>query len=248
MHLDAPGSGVSESQSVGGRAQDGDHPRTPPTIVLIPKIPDLNPFVLTSRNVPFRSRLPLPHPSASPHRSPGPGPAVGTLGPWEMRAWRPLARSGWLRGTKHIVASGETKATETAKILAASLGIDFQVRPAMHENDRSATGFLEPKEFEATADQFFAHPTKSVRGWETAVQAQVRIVTAVEEALSGHNGDGDLLFVGHGAVGTLLYCHYARLAISRKHDQSAGGGNYFTARLKDRKTLHPWRPMELAPA
>ena len=159
-----------------------------------------------------------------------------------------LARSGWLRGTKHIVASAETKAAETAKILAASLAIELELRPRMHENDRSATGFLEPKEFEAVADQFFAHPTKSVRGWETAVHAQVRIVTAVEEALSGHNGDGDLLFVGHGAVGTLLYCHYARLAISRKHDQSAGGGNYFTARLKDRKTLHPWRPMELAPA
>ena len=77
------------------------------------------------------------------------------------------------------------KATQTAEILATSLGIDFKVRPAMHENDRSATGFLEPKEFEAAADQFFAHPTKSVRGWETAVRAQVRIVTEVEDALSG---------------------------------------------------------------
>ena len=80
-----------------------------------------------------------------------------------------------------------------------------------YENDRSATGFLESEEFEATAGQFFAHPTKSVRGWETAVRAQVRIVTEVEDALSGIAGDGDILFVGHGAVGTLLYCHYARL-------------------------------------
>jgi broad specificity phosphatase PhoE len=158
-----------------------------------------------------------------------------------------LAGSEWLRGTKHVIASAETKAAQTAAILASSLSTDVEVRVAMHENDRSATGFLEPKEFEAAADQFFAHPTKSVRGWETAVRAQVRIVTAVEEVLSGVRGDGNLLFVGHGAVGTLLYCHYARFAISRKHDQPAGGGNYFTVRIEDRKVLHSWLPMEQAP-
>lgn len=113
---------------------------------------------------------------------------------------------------------------------------------------RSATGFLEAKEFEATADQFFAHPTKSIRGWETAVRAQVRIVTEVEAALSELRGNGDVLFVGHGAVATLLYCHYARLAISRKHDQPAGGGNYFTVRLKGREVRHMWRAMEPAPS
>jgi broad specificity phosphatase PhoE len=95
-----------------------------------------------------------------------------------------LAQSGWLSGTAHIVTSAETKAIQTAKILATALGIDFKVRPAMHENDRSATGFLEPNEFEATADLFFSNPTKSVRGWEIAVRAQVRIVTEVEAALS----------------------------------------------------------------
>ena len=159
-----------------------------------------------------------------------------------------LARSGSLRGTKHVISSAETKATQTAKIFATSLGIDFKVRPGMHENDRSATGYLEPKDFEATADLFFAQPTKSIRGWETAVRAQVRIVTEVEDALSGLAIDGDILFVGgHGAVGTLLYCHYARLAISRQHDQPAGGGNYFTVRMKGRHVAHPWRPIEAGP-
>jgi broad specificity phosphatase PhoE len=159
-----------------------------------------------------------------------------------------LAQSGWIRRTKHMIASAETKATQTAEILAVALGIEFQIRPRTHENDRSATGFLESREFEATADQFFAHPAKSVRGWETAASAQARIVVEVEAALSRLGGEGDIVFVGHGAVGTLLYCHYARLAISRKHDQPAGGGNYFTVRLNDRRVLHPWRPMELAPA
>ena len=115
----------------------------------------------------------LTHPQARIDREiPVPEWQLSDLGRARVQA---LARSGWLRGTKHMIASA-AKATETAEILATSLGIDFKVRPGMHdyENDRSATGFLESEEFEATAGQFFAHPTKSVRGWETVVRAQVR--------------------------------------------------------------------------
>ena len=72
----------------------------------------------------------------------------------------------------------------------------------MHENDRSATGYLPGPEFEATADRFFAEPQISVRGWERAIDAQARILGAVAETLARHPG-GDLLLVGHGAVGTL---------------------------------------------
>ena len=50
----------------------------------------------------------------------------------------------------------------------------------MHENDRSATGFLEPSEFERVADEFFARPTVSIGGWERAIDAQKRIVGEVE--------------------------------------------------------------------
>jgi hypothetical protein len=32
------------------------------------------------------------------------------------------------------------------------------------ENDRSATGFLEPDVFETTADRFFAEPDRSIDG------------------------------------------------------------------------------------
>jgi broad specificity phosphatase PhoE len=159
-----------------------------------------------------------------------------------------LARSGWLHRTRYVIASGETKAIQTAEVLAGSLGIEFKVQPAMHENDRSATGFLQPTEFQATANLFFSNPTKSIRGWETAVHAQLRIVKETERALSKVADGGDVLFVGHGAVGTLLYCHYARLAIGRQHDQPPGsGGNYFAVRLRNRQVLHAWRPMELAP-
>ena len=154
-----------------------------------------------------------------------------------------LAASGRLTGTSLIISSAEKKAIETATIIATAHGRPVQIRDAMHENDRSATGFLVPSEFEAVADQFFARPTESIRGWERAIDAQARIVREVETVLASPT-EGDILFVGHGAVGTLLYCHLAEVAIDRRYDQPAGGGNYFTFERDSRRVVHSWRSME----
>ena len=62
-----------------------------------------------------------------------------------------LADAAWLSRTTQIVASAERKAIETAEILAKPRGLLIEVREAMHENDRSATGFLPPLEFESRA-------------------------------------------------------------------------------------------------
>ena len=153
------------------------------------------------------------------------------------------ANARWLLDTTQIVSSGERKAIETAEIIAAKLNVGVEVREAMHENDRSSTGFLSPKEFEAVADQFFARPLSSVRGWERAIDAQSRIVREAEHVLV-RNTPGDVLLVGHGAVGTLLFCHYAGVAIDRAHDQPAGGGNCFALVKDGRRILHPWHRLE----
>jgi broad specificity phosphatase PhoE len=155
-----------------------------------------------------------------------------------------IASTGQLSGTTQIICSGERKAIETAEIIAAKLNIDVEVREAMHENDRSATGFLVPDEFEVVANQFFAQPDLSIRGWERAIDAQSRIVREVEHVLA-RKRPGDVLCVGHGGVGTLLYCHYAGLAIDRAHDQPAGGGGYFFAFTEDgRRVQHAWCRLE----
>ncbi len=154
-----------------------------------------------------------------------------------------VANASWLARTTQIVSSGERKAIETAEIIAGKLGVMIEIRQAMHENDRSATGFLEPAEFEEVANQFFAEPHLSVRGWERAIDAQARIVREAEVVLA-RNQPGDVLFVGHGAVGTLLFCHTAGLAIDRVHDQPAGGGNVFAFSRETRQVLHGWRRME----
>ncbi|MEO1019052.1 MAG: histidine phosphatase family protein [Pseudomonadota bacterium] len=157
-----------------------------------------------------------------------------------------LIDAGWLAGTTQIIASAEPKAIETAGPIAAALGVEVEIREAMHENDRSATGFLPGDEFERVADAFFAQPMASVRGWERAIDAQARIVREAETVLDRKQA-GDLLFIGHGAVGTLLFCHYAGRTISRRHDQP-GPGHYFSFLKKQRRVLHRWRALEEPPA
>ncbi|WP_306028118.1 histidine phosphatase family protein [Stappia sp. MMSF_3263] len=141
------------------------------------------------------------------------------------------ARAGALlpvfSGVRYIVSSAERKARQTAEILAGHLGLRVVVDELMHENDRSATGFLPPPEFEAVADRFFAAPDESVRGWETARAAQTRILGRVRAHLAGIPANETVLFVGHGGVGTLLKCHVGGFAIDRRHDQPPGGGGCF---------------------
>lgn len=154
-----------------------------------------------------------------------------------------FALSECLLQTKSIYSSAETKAIETANTVAKKLGLNTILRPRTHENDRSATGFLKPDEFETVADAFFAAPYESVRGWERAIDAQTRIVEETRQIIEDAV-EGDILMVGHGGVGTLLYCHVAGLAISRDHDQPAGGGNVFAIDLSRNVIIHAWQRLE----
>jgi broad specificity phosphatase PhoE len=150
----------------------------------------------------------------------------------------------WVSRIHRIVSSDETKAIETAEILARALDLPVEVREGMHENDRSATGFLPAPDFEATADQFFAEPEHSVRGWERAIDAQRRIVEAIGAALA-EKPNATTAFVGHGGVGTLLYCWLAGEPIDRRYDQGpGGGGNYFAFDFAGRRAQHRWRRID----
>lgn len=140
---------------------------------------------------------------------------------------RGFARDPALARVTAIYASAERKAREGAEIHGAALGLVPRIVGPLHENDRSATGFLPGPEFEATADRFFAEPDQSVRGWETARAAQARIVAACATIGTLEPSAGDILIVAHGAVGALLRCHLKGIAITRAEDQPAGGGCWF---------------------
>jgi broad specificity phosphatase PhoE len=150
----------------------------------------------------------------------------------------------WAKALRRIVSSSEKKAIETARIFARAAGVEVETAANMHENDRSATGFLPPDEFERAADWFFAHPQASYKGWETAVDAQARIVGTIEAVLASHDPAAPIAFIGHGAVGTLLKSHLAHDIISRRGDQPPGGGNIFCFSLADRRITCDWTAIE----
>jgi len=155
-----------------------------------------------------------------------------------------LARP-WVRRISAVHCSAEQKAIDAAAILAEGVGVGFSVHAGLGENDRSATGYLPKPEFEALADAFFARPTESVRGWERAVDAQARIVAAVNAVLRAVPAYGDVAIVSHGAVGALLLCALEGLAIDRAQDQPPGnGGNYYPFDFHTRLLRHGWTAID----
>lgn len=167
---------------------------------------------------------------------------LSELGRQRMRAG---LRQPWVRELTSVYCSTEQKAIDGASILAEHLSLSFQEIPEFGENDRSATGFLPPEEFEKVADEFFRRPADSVRGWERAIDAQSRIVDAVERIAATDTSGGAIAIVSHGAVGTLLYCHLAGEPIARRRDQPPnGGGNFYRFTLSPRQAHSWWRPID----
>ena len=156
-------------------------------------------------------------------------------------------RQPWVRGVTSVHCSTEQKATDGAEMLAGHLGLTYTRHEGLGENDRSATGFLPPVEFEGVANAFFGRPEESVRGWERAVDAQSRIVAAVQAIDSDEPRGGTVAIVSHGAVGTLLQCWLADRPIDRLWDQPAnGGGNWFAFTLDPRVLLSRWQVIDEA--
>jgi broad specificity phosphatase PhoE len=101
-----------------------------------------------------------------------------------------------------IISSAETKARETAAILAARLGLAPGVDADLNEHRRENVPYLGRPVFEAAIRRLFAEPDALVFGQETATQAYTRFAGAVERAQAAHP-TGDVALVTHGTVMTL---------------------------------------------
>jgi broad specificity phosphatase PhoE len=166
------------------------------------------------------------------------------LSPLGLQRMHLALRQPWLAGVRAIFSSAERKARDAAALMADYLGLSTCIIETLGENDRSATGYLPKAEFDAVADTFFAYPQESVRGWERAVDAQRRIIGAVDRAIARSVG-GDVAIVSHGGVGALLLCHLKGLPISRGEDQpGAGGGHVYAFDAASRRLLSGWRRIE----
>ena len=161
------------------------------------------------------------------------------------RRMQSLLSQDWMPQVDAIYCSAEQKAIDGAAILAEAHGLPVHRVAGLGENDRSATGYLPKGEFEATADAFFAQPSESIRGWERAIDAQARIIGAVERLASTTPGSGSIVIVSHGGVGTLLLCHLKGVGISRAEEQpGTTGGNYFCFDMPEGRLAHGWLPIE----
>ncbi|WP_242531095.1 histidine phosphatase family protein [Roseococcus thiosulfatophilus] len=162
-----------------------------------------------------------------------------------LRRTAAMLERPWVAGIRAVFTSAERKARDMAAPLAAHLDLSPVEDEALGENDRSATGYLPKAEFERVADAFFANPFTSIRGWERAVDAQRRIVAAVDRVIATAPAEGDVAIISHGGVGALLLCHLTGAPISRAKDQpGGGGGNVFAFDARTRALHHGWRPIE----
>jgi broad specificity phosphatase PhoE len=153
--------------------------------------------------------------------------------------------SPWVSAVSSIYCSDERKAVDGAEILGKHLRIPFEIVHSLHENDRSATGYLPPAEFDTVVGEFFANPQQSVRGWERAVDAQDRIHAALAGIVARDRTGGDIAIVSHGGVGALLLCKLSGAPISRANEQpGTGGGNFFVIDRSSLSIVKRWSAID----
>jgi broad specificity phosphatase PhoE len=169
------------------------------------------------------------------------------------RRMRQVHAHAWTATIQHVSSSAEQKAIDGAHILCEPPGLVPSIIAELGENDRSATGFLEPTEFWHVVEEFFEQPEASVRGWERAIDAQQRIVGAVREAIECVGSEAPTALIAHGGVGCLLMCHLKGVAISRAEEQpgppagsqpGSGGGCYFSLSSENFELIHGWRGLD----
>jgi broad specificity phosphatase PhoE len=155
-----------------------------------------------------------------------------------------------LTGVRALFSSPEVKAEQAAHLIGQELGLELTLVGGLAELDRRSTGYLAEPDFWANYDEFLARPSHSARGWETAEDAQRRIVDTVRSLVAEVAGDpsvevsqGEIALMSHGGVGALLLCHLNGTPIQRLVDQP-GQGSYFSFDAADWSVLSGWQPFE----
>jgi broad specificity phosphatase PhoE len=149
------------------------------------------------------------------------------------------------RDVSAVYASTERKARDGAAIVAERLRLSYATDETLGENDRSSTGYIAPPEFWEVVREFFGGPHESIRGWERAIDAQARIVSAVSRIAREDGTSGDIVIVSHGGVGCLLTAHLQMVAIGQESRPRHPGGGCFIVIDRDTFTLkHDWRAIE----
>jgi broad specificity phosphatase PhoE len=106
-----------------------------------------------------------------------------------------------------IISSREAKAIETARLVAAPLGLTAETATGLHEQDRRGVPVLAPAAWRDRVRDLFAHPDERVLGVESAAEATARFAAAIDALLAARPA-GDLAVVAHGTVISLLVARH----------------------------------------
>lgn len=127
---------------------------------------------------------------------------------WRLSA-KGIERCAWLARQidffhpDRLISSEETKAIETAKILAEKLAIPMEKSPGLQEHARTTVPYTSHADFEAKVAIFFNQSADLVFGEETAAQALDRISVTIHTILDRHPGE-TLALITHGTVMALF--------------------------------------------
>ena len=103
-----------------------------------------------------------------------------------------------------LVCSVEPKAVETARIVAAELGIPHRVVDGLEEIDRRATPIVSLDEHERINAALFADRSAAIVGVESADAALARFSAAIDRAINAGDPRQPLVVIAHGTVISLF--------------------------------------------
>jgi broad specificity phosphatase PhoE len=133
-----------------------------------------------------------------PEVRPGEAPPTWPLSDEGRRRCATLAERLRPLDPRRILASREPKATETARLLGAALGLPVEVGEGLHEHVRDHEPYRSQDDFNAVVQRFFEHPSERVFGDETAAEALRRFVDAIKPLVS--EASENVAVVAHGTV------------------------------------------------
>lgn len=98
-----------------------------------------------------------------------------------------------------LSCSPEPKASGTADVLGAALGLPPMIIAGLEEHHRATVDYLGREEFQQAVAAFFAAPDQLVFGEETADAAYARFGAAVDALIAGAPNETQIV-VAHGTV------------------------------------------------
>ena len=126
---------------------------------------------------------------------------LGTEGEEQARE---LARDLRPRLPFTLVCSEEPKASRTAEIIAAELGIEYRSVAGLEELDRPALPIVDEAEHERINRSVFDDPSRAALGRESADDARERFSAALGGELEELEDDANLVVITHGTVMALF--------------------------------------------